>query len=43
MKPNTKNRRSAQWGWFVGLWCLGLAATVTLSLLVRWTVRNLQH
>lgn len=41
MKHNIKNKRGRQWGWFVGLWCLGLAATFTLSLLVRWAVRNL--
>lgn len=34
MKPVTK--KGAQWLWFAGLWCGGLAAMSMLAYLIRW-------
>ena len=27
-----------QWGWFLGLWCMGLLATAALSYTIRWMI-----
>ena len=36
MKPGTDKRR--QWGWFIGLWCAGLAAVAAVSYGLRWLI-----
>jgi hypothetical protein len=41
MSISTDHRRKKvfkQWGWFLGLWCLGLLVTAALSYTIRWLI-----